>query len=61
MRSNVAPFLWFVAAVVFAVVWKRQDQTVYLPSLRQRRRSLPSYNDHTGRVQRLTWLLGRIP
>jgi len=30
MRSNVAPFLWFVAAFVFAVVWRRQDQTVYL-------------------------------
>jgi hypothetical protein len=30
MRSNVAPFLWFVAAVAFAVVWRRQHQTVYL-------------------------------
>jgi hypothetical protein len=30
MRSNVAPFLWFVAAVVFAVVWRRQDQAVYV-------------------------------
>ena len=30
MRSNVAPLLWFVAAVAFAVVWRRQDQTVYL-------------------------------
>jgi hypothetical protein len=30
MRSNVAPFLWFVAAIVFAVVWRRQDQGVYL-------------------------------
>jgi hypothetical protein len=30
MRSNVAPFLWFVAAIMFAVVWRRQDQTVYL-------------------------------
>jgi hypothetical protein len=30
MRSNVAPFLWFVLAFVFAVVWKRQDKTAYL-------------------------------
>jgi hypothetical protein len=30
MRSNVAPFLWFVAAIMFAVVWRRQDQAVYL-------------------------------
>jgi hypothetical protein len=30
MRSNVAPFLWFVVAFVFAVVWRRQDQSVYL-------------------------------
>ena len=30
MRSNVAPFLWLVAAVAFAVVWRRQDQTVYV-------------------------------
>jgi hypothetical protein len=30
MRSNVAPFLWFVAAIAFAVVWRRQDQNVYL-------------------------------
>ena len=30
MRSNVAPFLWLVTAVAFAVVWRRQDQTVYL-------------------------------
>ena len=30
MRSNVAPLLWFLAAVAFAVVWRGQDQTVYL-------------------------------
>ena len=30
MRSNAAPFLWFLAAVMFAVVWRRQDQGVYL-------------------------------
>ncbi len=30
MHGNVAPFLWFLAAVAFAVVWRRQDQTVYL-------------------------------
>ena len=30
MRSNVAPFLWLVAAVTLAVVWRQQDQTVYL-------------------------------
>jgi hypothetical protein len=30
MRSNVAPFLWLVAAAMFAVVWQRQHQTVYL-------------------------------
>jgi hypothetical protein len=30
MRSNVAPFLWLVAAVAFAVVWRRQDHAVYL-------------------------------
>jgi len=30
MRSNVAPFLWLVAAVLFAVVWRSQDQGVYL-------------------------------
>jgi len=30
MRSNVAPFLWLVAAVMFAVVWRQQDQAVYL-------------------------------
>ena len=30
MRSNVTPFLWFVAAVMFAVVWKYQGKGVYL-------------------------------
>ena len=30
MRSNVTPFLWFVAAVVFAVVWGQQHKTAYL-------------------------------
>jgi hypothetical protein len=30
MRSNVAPFLWLVAAVTFAVVWRQQDKTVFL-------------------------------
>ena len=30
MRSNVAPFLWLVAAVLFAVVWRSQDKTLYL-------------------------------
>jgi hypothetical protein len=30
MRSNVAPFLWLVAAVMFAVVWRQQDRAVYL-------------------------------
>ena len=30
MRNNVAPFLWFVAAVMFAVVWRGQDKGVYL-------------------------------
>jgi uncharacterized membrane protein YjjP (DUF1212 family) len=30
MRSNVAPFLWLVAAVVFAVVWQGQQKAVYL-------------------------------
>jgi len=26
----VAPFLWFVGAVIFAVVWKSQHKGVYL-------------------------------
>ncbi len=30
MRSNVAPFLWLLAAVMFAVAWKDQDKGVYL-------------------------------
>ena len=30
MRSNVTPFLWFVAAVMFAVVWRGQHKAVYL-------------------------------
>jgi hypothetical protein len=30
MRSNVAPFLWLVAAVAFAVVWRQQDKTAFL-------------------------------
>jgi len=30
MRSNVTPILWFVAAVMFVVVWKGQDKGVYL-------------------------------
>jgi hypothetical protein len=30
MRSNVAPFLWFVAAVMFAVVWRNQDKGAFL-------------------------------
>lgn len=30
MRSNVAPFLWFVAAIVFAVVWRQQHKVAYL-------------------------------
>lgn len=30
MRSNVAPFLWFASAVLFAVVWMNQDKGVYL-------------------------------
>ena len=30
MRSNVAPFLWLLTAGMFAVVWRSQDQTVYL-------------------------------
>jgi hypothetical protein len=30
MRSNVAPFLWLVAAVAFTVVWRDQHKAVYL-------------------------------
>jgi len=30
MRSNVIPFLWFVAAFMFAAVWKGQGKSVYL-------------------------------
>lgn len=30
MRTNVAPFLWFVAAFMFAAVWKGQGKGVYL-------------------------------
>lgn len=30
MRSDVTPFLWFVAAFVFAAVWKAQGKGVYL-------------------------------
>ncbi len=30
MRSNVAPFLWFVVAFIFAVVWGQQHKTAYL-------------------------------
>ena len=30
MRSNVAPFVWFAAAVLFAVVWRNQDKAVFL-------------------------------
>jgi hypothetical protein len=30
MRSDVTPFLWLVAAVMFAVLWRQQDKAVYL-------------------------------
>lgn len=30
MRTNVAPFLWFVAAFMFAAVWNGQGKGVYL-------------------------------
>jgi hypothetical protein len=30
MRTNVAPFLWFVAAFIFAVAWRQQHKTAYL-------------------------------
>jgi len=30
MRSNVTPFLWFVAAFMFAAVWQGQGKGVYL-------------------------------
>jgi hypothetical protein len=30
MRTNVAPFLWFLAAFTFAVVWGQQHKTAYL-------------------------------
>jgi len=30
MRSNVTPFLWSVAAFMFAAVWKGQGKGVYL-------------------------------
>jgi hypothetical protein len=30
MLTNVAPFLWFVAAFIFAVVWGQQQKTGYL-------------------------------
>ena len=30
MRTNVAPFLWFVAAFIFAVVWGQQHKIAYL-------------------------------
>jgi hypothetical protein len=30
MRSNVTPFLWFLAAFVFAAAWMNQDKGVYL-------------------------------
>ena len=30
MRTNVAPFLWFLAAFIFAVVWGQQHKTAYL-------------------------------
>ena len=30
MRSNVAPFLWFVAAFIFTVAWRQQHRTAYL-------------------------------
>jgi hypothetical protein len=30
MRANVAPFLWFVAAFIFGVVWRQQHKTAYL-------------------------------
>ena len=30
MRTNVAPFLWFVAAFIFAVAWRQQHKTGYL-------------------------------
>jgi hypothetical protein len=30
MRSNVAPFLWFASAVLFALVWMNQGKGVYL-------------------------------
>jgi hypothetical protein len=30
MRSNLASFLWCVAAVIFAIVWSNQHKGVYL-------------------------------
>lgn len=30
MRSNVAPFLWSLAALAFAGAWRQQHKTVYL-------------------------------
>jgi hypothetical protein len=30
MRTNVAPFLWFLAAFTFAVVWGQQHKTAYV-------------------------------
>jgi hypothetical protein len=30
MRSNVAPFLWLSASLLFAVVWRDQGKGVYL-------------------------------
>ena len=30
MRSNVAPFFWFVAALAFAAAWRQQHKVAYL-------------------------------
>jgi hypothetical protein len=30
MRSNVAPFLWFMVAMMFATAWRQQHKTAYL-------------------------------